>query len=197
MLDQLEGGTDYLLDVAAVDLDETREKELNVRLNSISLQGTYDMEALESLIRETEGIDLNALGFSMSEINQFLPDLAAAPDLAEITPAVQEEIRLLQDTRGDDTAGNDDAGSDDQAEAVDDGNDEEESEADRIAEMKRIKAAYRERARQGDQLTYVTFVFGDGDELARFLKAAGFGSEATQDGRDLAEKMGIDLEKLP
>jgi ParB-like chromosome segregation protein Spo0J len=61
MLDQLsETGADYSVTVAAVDLDEDREKALNVILNAPQAQGRYEDAALAALVAEINSFDLGS-----------------------------------------------------------------------------------------------------------------------------------------
>lgn len=78
--------------MAVVDLDEVREKDLNVRLNSV--HGRWDIPQLEAVLRELEqvpNLDLGALGFSRVDLNTYLgktPKRARRdPDAAASIPA--------------------------------------------------------------------------------------------------------------
>jgi len=73
ILDALEGG-DYELDVAAIDVDPAREKELNVFLNNTAAMGTWDLEKLGELV-QAQDVDLDALGFDPTELQFLLPDV--------------------------------------------------------------------------------------------------------------------------
>ncbi|CUH97119.1 hypothetical protein P22_3245 [Propionispora sp. 2/2-37] len=59
------------VDVSVVDLDEKNEKALNVALNKIS--GEWDMPMLQDILLElnTDGFDMDAIGFSLDELPQF------------------------------------------------------------------------------------------------------------------------------
>jgi hypothetical protein len=52
VLDKLERGTDYTLDVAVIDVDEREEAILNVQLNNGSMQGVFEQDLLGSLISD-------------------------------------------------------------------------------------------------------------------------------------------------
>ena len=60
-----------------VDLDETKEKQLNLALNKIT--GSWDNEKLRSVLKEL-GDDALGIGFSEAEIDALENDLAAALD---------------------------------------------------------------------------------------------------------------------
>lgn len=60
-LDALERKEDYELTVAAIEIDEKQEKELNIALNNPSLQGEYDFEMLKDIFPD---IDIAKTGFT-------------------------------------------------------------------------------------------------------------------------------------
>lgn len=74
------------LPVCWVDLDLTREKQLNLALNRIS--GTWDEALLSSVLKEIEadGGDLSLTGFDVDEVDRYLaanfgtPEPAIPPD---------------------------------------------------------------------------------------------------------------------
>lgn len=78
VLDESEQGDyDYLVPVAVVDVDENRERELNVSLNNTGLQGRYDLGRLESVFRETDASPF-AAGFDALDLQLLFPaDVAA------------------------------------------------------------------------------------------------------------------------
>ncbi|EIP96863.1 hypothetical protein OpiT1DRAFT_01289 [Opitutaceae bacterium TAV1] len=73
ILDELEGRNDYRLTVAAVDVDERTEKELNVFLNNASSMGEWDLQALGKLMEEFRPEELPEFGFEAGELD-FLTD---------------------------------------------------------------------------------------------------------------------------
>jgi hypothetical protein len=81
ILDELEGGTDYRLQVAAVDVDERTEKELNVFLNNAASMGEWDQQALAKLADEFAR-ELDGLGFAPGELD-FLTQAPPADDAGE------------------------------------------------------------------------------------------------------------------
>lgn len=62
---------DYEIEVAAVDLGDTEEREANVLLNNFSAQGDWDLEKLRDLMR-TPGLDAEAAGFAAVDVYQLL-----------------------------------------------------------------------------------------------------------------------------
>lgn len=90
----VEGKTDYLLDVAAVDVDEKTERELNVFINNASAMGNWDYEALAKLTQTD--VDINALGFDQTEI-QFM--LHASDWEEDMNDPVRGDIDVINEMR--------------------------------------------------------------------------------------------------
>lgn len=78
-------------EVSVVDLDETKEKQLNLALNKIT--GSWDNEKLRSVLKEL-GDDALGIGFSEAEIDALESDLAAALD----SNFLQEELSGIEET---------------------------------------------------------------------------------------------------
>lgn len=71
IMDSLMGSKDYKLTVAAIDVDEAREKELNILLNNAAAQGSFDLASLKELF-EDSSVTLEGAGFDMTDmINMF------------------------------------------------------------------------------------------------------------------------------
>ena len=66
-IDKLEGNKDYALDVAVIDVSETEEREINIKLNNPNLMGVYDIDKLASLFIQ-DGVNFNKTGFSDLDI---------------------------------------------------------------------------------------------------------------------------------
>lgn len=89
------------IECIVVDLDKTSEKALNIALNKI--QGDWDEEKLESLLKElkTENFDLGLTGFDSEEINDLLEDFfETTEDEFDVDKAV-EEIKTPISKKGD------------------------------------------------------------------------------------------------
>ena len=89
------------IECIVVDLDKTSEKALNIALNKI--QGDWDEEKLESLLKElkTENFDLGLTGFDSEEINDLLDDFfETTEDEFDVDKAV-EEIKTPISKKGD------------------------------------------------------------------------------------------------
>lgn len=93
-LDSLEKTTDYLLDVAQVDLSPEQEKEQNIALNNPNLAGSYDAAGLEKMFKDDK-IDWDAAGFTTAEVYEMF---GTAPLIAEPDKMVEmaEKIREAQ-----------------------------------------------------------------------------------------------------
>jgi hypothetical protein len=68
-LDLLAGTEDYTLDVAVLDVDEGREKEINILLNNAESQGDWDMDKLAGLLRDSN-VNLDGTGFDQADVFQ-------------------------------------------------------------------------------------------------------------------------------
>jgi len=71
------------VDCVVVDLDETKEKALNLALNKI--QGDWDYEKLKDLLHEldTGELDLELTGFDMGEIEELIAQLHVPEEIIE------------------------------------------------------------------------------------------------------------------
>jgi hypothetical protein len=88
------GLSNYLLDVAIVDLNEKEEKEQNVFFNNPDAQGTYDVDGLGKLIADEE-IDYKVAGFDDMTLQMMFEDTDYAVtmfDLDEAPGSVQRDI---------------------------------------------------------------------------------------------------------
>ncbi len=101
-LDILEKSTDYLLDVAVVEVDEKREKELNIILNNPAIQGFTDIDKFALLIPE---IDVDAVGYDVTDYQAIFMDtphehLFAPTDIsAAAAELVRDVVSVGQMTR--------------------------------------------------------------------------------------------------
>lgn len=87
--------TDYLLDVAVVDVDDKTERELNVFLNNPSAMGSWDMELLGQLT--TQDVDLAALGFDQTELQFFANAADWERDINEPVRGDIDKINQMRD----------------------------------------------------------------------------------------------------
>ena len=66
ILDQLEKSQDYALVVTVIDVDERKEKALNVQMNNQSMQGDWDLDLLANLAAD-DGLGFDEMGFSEAD----------------------------------------------------------------------------------------------------------------------------------
>ena len=78
-------------EVSVVNMDEIKEKQLNLALNKIT--GSWDNEKLKSVLEELGG-DALRIGFSQAEIDALENDIAAALD----ADFLQEELSGIEET---------------------------------------------------------------------------------------------------
>jgi len=96
VLDAAYGTDDYELTVARIDVDETREKELNLLLNNSYAQGDTDLSKLEKLFRETPGIEIAATGFDSADLFRLF---GASPFENRADDALSEVARKVREAR--------------------------------------------------------------------------------------------------
>lgn len=97
-LDSLERGKEYELDVAAIDVDPTQEKEINILLNNELVMGTFDIPKLESLFKE---ISFENAGFEGFELKVMLPSFEPpmSPRLVEQTREVGQVVEDIEENK--------------------------------------------------------------------------------------------------
>lgn len=69
-MDAIQGDVDYDVPVAIIDVDEATEKQINVALNNLSIQGQWDFEKLGDLFQGTNPFEA---GFDSLDLEQFFP----------------------------------------------------------------------------------------------------------------------------
>ena len=97
-LDKLEGGKDYSLDVAVIDVDETEEREINIKLNNQNMMGAYDTDKLAALFIQ-DGVQFADTGFSALDIELNFDTPVANAILGtdrEEEPEVVSDIETIQ-----------------------------------------------------------------------------------------------------
>jgi hypothetical protein len=102
-LDDLIRKPDYELTVAMIDCDEKEEATINVLLNNTSLQGEWDVFALEDLKNIFPDIDYTAdFGFDESEIDIMFGDMfsgGASGEAEALTADLMKEAKKAEDFR--------------------------------------------------------------------------------------------------
>lgn len=99
VLDELEGNQDYSLDVIVLDVDETKEREINIRLNNQNLMGEYDLDRLANLFIN-DGVKFSDAGFNavdiMANFDTPVADQILGSNLDEEEQEVKDDIREIQ-----------------------------------------------------------------------------------------------------
>lgn len=100
-LDKLEGNKNYALDVCVIDVDETEEREINIKLNNQNLMGEYDGNKLASLFIN-DGVNFADAGFSALDIQLNFDTPVANAILGtdrEEEPEVVSDIEKIQEIK--------------------------------------------------------------------------------------------------
>lgn len=100
-LDKLEGGKDYALTVAVIDVSETEEREINVKLNNPNLMGVYDVDKLADLFIK-DGVNFSKTGFSNLDIQLTFDTPQANAILGtdrEEEPEVESDIEKINEIK--------------------------------------------------------------------------------------------------
>lgn len=94
-MDQLEKTHEYMIKVAAVDLDEKTEKEQNVFMNNPDTQGVFDIEKLGELFK----LDLDAynMGFDQSDVYTILGENLNEKQIEEMAKLSNEMHKAIAD----------------------------------------------------------------------------------------------------
>jgi ParB-like chromosome segregation protein Spo0J len=94
-LDDLERTMDYSMSVAVVDVDLKTEKELNVFLNNTNAQGDWDLEKLNTLLKDAE-IELENTGFDLGDVYQLFGESPEAAENSAIE-VMAEQLRKARE----------------------------------------------------------------------------------------------------
>lgn len=94
-LDALEGSQGYLLDVSMVSLTDKEEREANVMLNNLELQGEWDLKLLADLLPE---VSLEDVGFEQTTLDVIFDGTEYAPmfSVEAQAPQAQDALAELQ-----------------------------------------------------------------------------------------------------
>lgn len=94
IIDAIEGTDDYEMDISVVDLNDKDEKEQNIFFNNQSAMGTWDVDALGTMIAEDE-VDYKKAGFDDMDLQLIFEDSkyeVSMFDLDKAPSAVQRDI---------------------------------------------------------------------------------------------------------
>lgn len=96
VLDSLNKSEDYYLTVSVVDFDDKAEVEANIALNNPSIQGEFDIDALDTL-RTDFDLDFKDIGFTDSDLDLLFDGEVA--QLLEDTPGVKKAKDTLTEIK--------------------------------------------------------------------------------------------------
>lgn len=100
-IDKLAGGKDYALDVCVIDVSETEEREINIKLNNQNLMGEYDIDKLANLFIQ-DGVNFGETGFSALDIQLNFDTPQANAILGtdrEEEPEVESDIEKINEIK--------------------------------------------------------------------------------------------------
>jgi hypothetical protein len=187
-LDELDGGQDYEVTVVKLDVSETEERRLNIILNNPTIQGAYDLEKLFALLAPDAEFDLDLVGTGFDVTTLELMAQNEGFDLpAWMVPEQERQTADEYEQVAEDVEATLDAADDAKADT---------KEQERIADFKRKKATFREKAAfDADAQVYLRLVFATSAQLDAFLEATGVPAEAGGylDGIALARRFDVDL----
>ncbi len=92
LIDDIEGGQDYSITVAAIDVPAYQEKALNVMLNNHAAQGQFDHSLLQDIMGDliANDIDVTDTGYTMHDLQLEFPDVF-------LTGEQQEQLEAERD----------------------------------------------------------------------------------------------------
>lgn len=93
IMDALERTKNYSLDVDMIDVDLTREKEINVQMNNSTMQGDFDLNKLANLNID-DGIDFDSMGFDKNDVDFMFGGDERFSKLYDNPEVVKEKDRL-------------------------------------------------------------------------------------------------------
>jgi len=85
IIDKLKGTQDYTLHVAAIDVDEAQEREMNIAVNNAEAMGEMDVAKLGAMFgADAPKLDVEATGFDLADVYKLFGEnvVAAQPEAA-------------------------------------------------------------------------------------------------------------------
>ena len=95
IMDSLMGKSEYKLKVAAIDVDDAREKELNILLNNNASMGDWDIGALGKMF-EDKTLEIDGTGFDAADIYKMF-GAASFKDRGEDLKMLGDQLRDIQE----------------------------------------------------------------------------------------------------
>ena len=96
-LDALAGTSDYELDVAALDVAEGAEKEINILLNNYQAMGDWDLNKLGEMVKEA-GFDVAGAGFDEADIYSIFGDTVQIHADQATVELLADQLNSIQTT---------------------------------------------------------------------------------------------------
>lgn len=135
---------DYDVPVAIIDVDEDKEKKLNVQLNNSNLQGDWDLNLLENLSLD---ISFEDMGFTESDVDLMFDGQVAYNNEHVEEDDTDEDIKNMEMI---------------------------EDEKDKLVDLKMKKKKAREQMKNDDAIDfYTTIIFPDNQSKQEFYKTIG------------------------
>ncbi|CDK35049.1 ParB domain protein nuclease [Ligilactobacillus salivarius cp400] len=135
---------DYDVPVAIIDVDEDKEKKLNVQLNNSNLQGDWDLNLLENLSLD---ISFEDMGFTESDVDLMFDGQVAYNNEPIEENDSDEDIKNMEMI---------------------------EDEKDKLVDLKMKKKKAREQMKNDDAIDfYTTIIFPDNQSKQGFYKTIG------------------------
>lgn len=147
---------DYILRVDIIDVDSTKEKELNILLNNPNAMGSWDMDALAELIPD---IDYKAAGLTEEDLSLIGCDfLFQTEEESNLADSLNEVMAPIQEMKASDKA------------------ERQLEKAEKVAHMKDLKKQVREDSAEKaqDMEAYVMLSFSTYEAKTTFMQRFGY-----------------------
>ena len=147
---------DYILRVDIIDVDSTKEKELNILLNNPNAMGSWDMDALAELIPD---IDYKAAGLTEEDLSLIGCDfLFQTEEESNLADSLNDVMAPIQEMKASDKA------------------ERQLEKAEKVAHMKDLKKQVREDSAEKaqDMEAYVMLSFSTYEAKTTFMQRFGY-----------------------
>ena len=147
---------DYILRVDIIDVDSTKEKELNILLNNPNAMGSWDMDALAELIPD---IDYKAAGLTEEDLSLIGCDfLFQTEEESNLADSLNDVMVPIQEMKASDKA------------------ERQLEKAEKVARMKDLKKQVREDSAEKaqDMEAYVMLSFSTYEAKTTFMQRFGY-----------------------
>ena len=147
---------DYILRVDIIDVDSTKEKELNILLNNPNAMGSWDMDALAELIPD---IDYKAAGLTEEDLSLIGCDfLFQTEEESNLADSLNDVMVPIQEMKASDKA------------------ERQLEKSEKVAHMKDLKKQVREDSakKAQDMEAYVMLSFSTYEAKTTFMQRFGY-----------------------